>query len=495
VSGVYPDFSGWLNEKMDWRTLKRILKILFKKRRRKKPPASIFTTLRQRIQLPSAITEIIVSGILILLLIPQVSVFGLNSKQFFSLCLMILIFMSIYDSFLTQFHPKVKKSESQVFLIGSSVAIIVLICEILQAVEFSFYLLPLAFVGMMLTILIDLRIGLLMLVLADLLVCYLGRGDLNLFSILFVGSIVGSFKVVKVRERASIIKGGFYTSVVNLLVILAISSLTEQFPYPVWLWAGLNGILAAFLTIGALPFFENAFGLTSNIRLMEMADFNQPLLKRLMHEAPGTYHHSLLVADLAEESADAINCDSLLVRVGAYYHDIGKLVHPDYFIENHSVSDNKHRGFNPSMSSLILVNHIKEGIALAKRYHLPLPIVDLIAQHHGTSLIKFFYQQAKNKFSPEKVDEQPYRYPGPKPQTREAALVMLADQVEAAAKSLSSKLSPGNFKNLVEEIVENNYTDGQLNDCEMTFEDLQKIKVCFTRVLCGIYHQRIEYPT
>jgi len=253
-----------------------------------------------------------------------------------------------------------------------------------------------------------------------------------------------------------------------------------------------GGLLAAVLVSGIIPLIESAFRYTTNLKLVELANMNNPLLRELMFQAPGTYHHSIIVGNLAEAAAETIGANPLLARVAAYYHDIGKARKPLYFIENVSGTENKHDKLAPSMSALILVAHLKDGVEMAKEHHLGRSLVDIIRQHHGTSLMKFFYDRAKQREERE-VDEYDYRYPGPKPQTREAALIMLADAVEAASRTLTDP-TPARIQGMVQKIVNNIFIDGQLDECELTLKDLHNIAKSFNRVLGGIFHHRIDYP-
>ena len=234
--------------------------------------------------------------------------------------------------------------------------------------------------------------------------------------------------------------------------------------------AGFNGILATALANGFLPFLEHLFGLTSPLSLLELANPNMPLLKRLLIEAPGTYHHSILVGNLAEAAADAIGADSLLVRVGAYYHDVGKLRRPYFFVENQITNDNPHENLAPSLSTLIITSHVRDGMELAKSYGVPRVVTDIIEQHHGTDLIRYFYQQASEQVQEEKesVEATDFSYSGPKPQSKEAALVMLADAVEAAARSIGQP-SSARLEALVNQILKERLEAGQLDETNLTY--------------------------
>jgi len=315
----------------------------------------------------------------------------------------------------------------------------------------------------------------------------------------FIGSVVGAHSVVYSEDRSTLIKAGAKVGLVNILTILCQSLIAHR-----WvsaengfnlLFGFLGGFVAALVVIGVLPLLEWVFGYTTNIRLLELANMNHPLLKQLILEAPGTYHHSVVVSTMAETAARSVNANPLLARVSAYYHDIGKITKADYFIENQGAGENKHENLTPSMSSLILIAHVKDGIDLAQKYKLGRKITDIIQQHHGTGLIAYFYQKAKEQENREmeQVEEETFRYPGPKPQTKEAALVLLADSVEAASRSLSQP-TPARLQGMVQKIINSIFTDGQLDECELTLKDLHQIAKNFHTILASIHHQRVGYP-
>jgi len=264
-------------------------------------------------------------------------------------------------------------------------------------------------------------------------------------------------------------------------------------------WGGINGVLCVIVSLALLPFLESFFSRITPITLLEVGDFNKPLLRRLMIEAPGTYHHTLLVSALAEQAAEAIGANSLLCRVGMYYHDVGKLEHPEYFIENQTMRRNAkdkpemHDKLNPSISSLVIVSHVKDGVALARSYNVPEEIVRFIPEHHGTSLIKYFYMQALEQDDEETPPSDAYRYPGPRPHSKETVIGMLADSVEAASRAMDEPTYE-RLKGLVAKIVNSKYMDGQFDEAPVTLEDLRKIIDSFAAALSAIYHVRIEYP-
>lgn len=322
--------------------------------------------------------------------------------------------------------------------------------------------------------------------------------NFTLFYVIFIPSMAGTMLVYKTRHRVQIIKAAFFASVFQFFLDLFLNMPFDMNwqEVKVLLFSNLgNGVLSFVLVSGLLPVFEHFFGLVTNIRLLELSDFNHPILRKMILEAPGTYQHSILVANLSEVAAEKIGANSLLARVGAYFHDIGKTSKAEYFIENQLQSSDKHGVLNPSMSKLVIINHVKEGVEVAKKYRLPPPIIDFIPQHHGTSVISYFYYQASQNVSGEEKEKlkEEFRYTGPKPQSREAAIVLLADSVEAASRVLADP-SPSRIEDLVDEIVDEKVADGQLDDSSLELKDLRIIKSVFTRILNAMYHARVEYP-
>jgi hypothetical protein len=321
----------------------------------------------------------------------------------------------------------------------------------------------------------------------------------TLFLYSFVGSIVAAFSVVHCRQRSSLLRAGLAVSGANMImaaVILLIGGdLFTGETAPEILSAACSGILVAIIASVTIPAIESTFKVASDMKLMELANLNQPALKDMILKAPGSYHHSVLVGSLAEAAAEDIGANPLLARVAATYHDIGKITKPEYFVENQESRDNRHEKLSPSMSALILASHVKDGAEVAREHHLPRRVVDIIKQHHGTRLITFFYSKAKEMEDPsvQTVDERDFRYPGPKPKSREAALIMLADAVEAASKVLTDP-TPARIRGLIQKIINDIFIDGQLDESNLTLRDLHQIARSFTRTVTGILHHRIDYP-
>jgi len=311
----------------------------------------------------------------------------------------------------------------------------------------------------------------------------------------FLGNVIGIFGIKKEKTRTGVIKAGLYVSLTNvvfiaLLYMLRNNDITKATLIDLSFGVG-SGILSSIIVSGLLPVFEFVFNVTTDIKLLELGNLNNPLLKELAIKAPGTYHHSIVVSSLAEAAASEIGANPLIVKVGSYYHDIGKIKKPMYFIENQTDGKNPHDKLKSSISALIIKNHVKYGVEIAKKHRLGNYIIDIIEQHHGTSLIKYFYNKAKEQgLNPKEED---FRYPGPKPQTKEAGIVMIADEVEAASKTLSNP-TVAHLREFVRDITNKIFLDGQLDECELTLKDLNKITDSFVKVLVGIFHHRIEYP-
>ena len=314
------------------------------------------------------------------------------------------------------------------------------------------------------------------------------------FMTLFTG--YGACLVIEGAEkRIDLIKGGLYLALVEI-VLLGVLFLVFPLPFKTMLLsftvAALNGIISGFLSLTILPLFEHMLNACTTFRLQELSDLNAPLLKRMLALAPGTYAHSMNVANLAETGCRNIGSDALLARVGAYYHDIGKIDQSAYFSENQK-DYNKHDDLKTTLSVAVIKSHVKIGIEKARELNLPGKVISIIAQHHGTSVIEYFYQRAMKEKGGENVSLEDYSHSGPKPQSKEAAVVMLADMAEAATRSMS-KPTLAKLEKSLWDLIMLRFKDGELNECGMTLQELETIKTSFVHVLTGQYHTRIEYP-
>ncbi len=357
--------------------------------------------------------------------------------------------------------------------------------------------LPISLGGVLITVLFNARLAVAGALCLTILTGLMLDAPIEFFMFTFVGGIVGIFALARRQDRTAFFRAGGAISLANVYSLIAFALLQPKaWPLVPDIVGGVaNGFIVAILATGLLPLLEQPFGRTTAFTLLELSNLNEPMLKYLVLTAPGTYHHSTMVGTLAEAAAEAIHANALLCRVGAYYHDIGKTRHPTYFIENNTDASDRHQKLAPSLSRAIVMSHVKEGIEMAREYGLPDVLVDMIPQHHGTRLVSFFYQRAKEATDPElqAVKEEDYRYPGPKPQTREAAILMLADAVEAATRTLSDP-TPARIRGGVQKIINGIFVDGQLDECDLTLRDLHIIANNFVRILTGIFHHRIEYP-
>lgn len=339
------------------------------------------------------------------------------------------------------------------------------------------------------------------LILSVLAALVIGNGS-DFFVYFFISSLVAAHGVRSCRERGILIRTGLKVGLVNSVLAASITALHGSI-YTVEALIALasafiGGILVGVITTGILPLAEMSFGFTTDIKLLELANLDKPLLRELMVRCPGTHHHSVIVSSMVEASAAAIQANPLLAKVAAYYHDIGKMKKPLYFIENQRDRENKHEKLAPSMSSLILISHVKDGVELARENKLGREIIDIIQQHHGTSLISYFFEKARDQWEKSagktpQAKEEAFRYPGPKPQTKEAGLVMLADVAEAASRSMVDPTA-ARIQGMVQRIINRVFSDGQLDECELTLKDLHEIAKSFNKTLSGIFHHRVEYP-
>jgi len=363
-----------------------------------------------------------------------------------------------------------------------------------------YYMIPFSFGALLLSLITSRHLAMMFAVSYSLLAALLLDGSFPLAAFSLAGSFVAVYGPIAYTSRTALMRSGLLLGLVNALLVVTLSLLMPDFspssrlPFEM-ACAFAGGALAILLVFVFLPLFETLFHLVTDFRLLELSNLDSPLLRELALRAPGTYHHSVIVGHLAEAAAKAIGANALFVRVASYYHDIGKMLKPEYYIENIGSAENKHDKLAPQMSSLILVAHVKEGMEIAGKHNIVPAIIDIIPQHHGTRLMSFFYNKALAQAGDEDatVNEMNFRYPGPKPQSNEAAVIMLADAVEAASRTLTDP-SPSRLKGLVQKIVSTIAFDGQLDSCNLTLKDLETISAQFLRILGGIFHQRLDYP-
>ena len=357
------------------------------------------------------------------------------------------------------------------------------------------YLVPFSVGGMLIAVLLHNRIAIVINIALGILLALMLEGQLTTAIVAIVTGMIGIYWANKLHSRNSLLWLGIGLGAATMLLILGMELiLAGNFltSLQASAWGLGSGMLAAVLTVGTLPIWENLFGVITPLRLVELSNPNTPLLKRMLTEAPGTYHHSIIVANLAESAADSIGANGLLARVGAYYHDVGKLKRPHYFKENMISKENPHDKINSALSTNIITSHTQEGLDLAKKYRVPRVLHDFIAQHHGTSPVTYFYHKAKTTENADAKLEA-YRHKGPKPKTPEVAIVMMADTVEAAVRSLPEP-TPEKVEVLIRKLLKDKLEDGQLDECNLTLKNIETIANAFINVICGIFHERVEYP-
>ncbi len=369
--------------------------------------------------------------------------------------------------------------------------------------ESYYYAISYQFGALIFAFLTTIPIALVFTVVNSLLVGYLFQSNF----LLLIFSLIGGFaaiygiKYYGRQNRIATFKAGFFLiAPINVFIIITFHLISERLG-PIDLITSellmgiIGGMLSAVLAFVFLPGFENLFDIATQSKLLELTNSDLPIFREMAMEAPGSYHHSLIVASLAENAAEDLKMDPMVAKAGALYHDIGKIKRPEYFIENRGRTSDRHKDLKPSMSTLVIVNHVKEGVERAKKLKLPKLIRDIIEQHHGTSLVKYFYEKAKTEYDPDMqtIGEESYRYAGPKPKTKEAALIMVADSVEAASRSLKSPTKT-NLKRVITEIINNYIQDGQLDECDFSLKELRTIASSFLDTMYTIYHHRTEYP-
>ncbi|NLL06274.1 MAG: HDIG domain-containing protein [Clostridiaceae bacterium] len=408
--------------------------------------------------------------------------------------IIIILISLLLILYINNFSKKVFYSRNDLILL--SLLILIILITARMVFEISTLTIPIFLATALISILLDLRLAVIVNFLLTITISIMTNGEMKF---MILGAVSGAFTAFIVSKtsyhRNSLSMGGLIIGIINVLTIVSIDLIGKYPPKTIFyesIIVMLNGFLSIVLTIGLLPYLEVAFNIVTPIRLLELGNPNHPLLKRLLIEAPGTYHHSLMVGNLAEAGTEAVGGNALLARVAAYFHDIGKLKRPSFFMEN-QMDGNPHDKMTANLSTLVITSHIHDGVEIAKRYRIPLIIRDIIIQHHGTTLVAYFYHKAKNVEKDEAVSEANFRYDGEKPSTKEAAVVMLADSVEAAVRSMPDK-TEGKIEGFVRKIIKDKLDDGQLDQCNLSFKDLDNIAKAFIKVFGGYFHAREEYP-
>lgn len=405
---------------------------------------------------------------------------------------------TFFGFWLYRFRPDIYRKPNRLLLFWVMVLLMVLLYGTVFLNETANpYLFPAALGTVILTIVFDAPAALIYAITMALVIGGLGGNELFTVLGVFVPSVLAVFAVLRVRTRVQIMRASLLIEAGYLLVIVMRRMLTYQLDATILsdvMYATINAFATPLLALGMLIAIELIFRVTSDLTLLELADLNRPLLKRLSLEAPGTYHHSIMVGNLAEAAAEAIDANPLLVRAGAYYHDIGKMVRREYFVENQLGQGNIHDTLEPEESAQMLADHVIQGVKIAEQYHLPEAIKAFIREHHGTSMMMFFYNKALEIRPEGKVDEMTFRYPGPKPQSKETGILMLADSAEAATRSLGEP-SEEKIREAVRNVIINKYRDEEMDECPLTLHDLRIIMEAFVPILQGIHHHRIRYPS
>jgi cyclic-di-AMP phosphodiesterase PgpH len=411
----------------------------------------------------------------------------------------------ILCGYVARYQPRCVRNHARGIAMASLLVSMLLLSQLAgigNSSLFIFGIAPTIVAAMILTIAYDQRFALGVATIHTIIVTAALNQGLDFFMILWVGVLTACYLLDDIRTRSRLIEIGGASALAMIIAATAVGAVEMepiQFVGSNCLYVGASGLAAGFVVLGFLPFIEKAFRITTSMTLLELADASRPLLRRLALEAPGTYNHSLQVATLAEAAAEAIHANSLLCRVGSYYHDIGKINKPDYFIENQMGGENRHLNLTPSLSLRIILSHVKEGVEMAKDYNLPTSLLPIIQQHHGTTLVEYFYHQAvqKGDQQPEtgpRLSDTEFRYPGPKPKSKEAAIVMLCDAVESACRCFGEPTA-SRLEAKVHELARLRLEDGQFAECDLTMRDLEQIERALCKALLGIYHGRISYPT
>ncbi len=411
--------------------------------------------------------------------------------------LLMLLFIAVFAAYLRVELPAVYRDNSMLTMFTMLSAIVMLCAELLVGqLGYSEFVVPLALAPLVVGSLLEKRPALVFTLVLAVTISSVMELRAPFMPVAVMGGLTAVYSVSRLRHRLHFVRATLVIAAANVAAILA-WDLARASSATVLLrdlgWGGLNAALATSLAFLVLPLVELAFRMTSDITLLELSDLNRPILKRMQLEAPGTYHHSMVVGSLAEAAAEAIGANSLLARVAAYYHDIGKLAKPEYYAENEPASSrSRHEKLTPSMSALVVKSHITEGLEIARKERLPRAVRDAIPEHHGTMVMAFFYHKALE--ADEGARREDYSYPGPKPRSRETAILMLADGVEGASRALAEP-TPSRIRGLVQRIIDERVRDGQLDDCDLTLQELAKIREAFIPVLTAIFHVRAPYPT
>jgi putative nucleotidyltransferase with HDIG domain len=451
----------------------------------------------------------VIIGMICVVLLFALTVIGTNSSilKMEALALFVIVLVALFGIYLVRDQRELAQSDDAMSLLAVAFFISLFAVKLTSFYAgrypwLTLYMAPFGIAPLLVAILLNPRLGL---VVSFLVAIMAGILDGFNFGVMLAAAVGGATLIAfggRARSTQQVARAGILAGVAQAMIVLFIAA-NENWNHPRWMYAGFSafasGILSSVITLGIMPYLEDFFSRISNLRLTELAAVNHPLLKQMSMEAPGTYHHSMIVASLAEDAANAIGANGLLCRVGAYFHDIGKMSKAEYFIENQGTFGNPHDEVSPSLSKIVISSHVKEGLALAKQHKIDKQVADFIPQHHGTSQIEYFYLKALELEGriegddKEIVQEETYRYPGPKPQTKEAGIVMLSDSVEGASRTLEDP-NHQRYKDLVLKIINKKLFDEQLDETPLTLKDLNIIAERFTATLVSVHHARIPYP-
>ena len=412
-----------------------------------------------------------------------------------ALAVFLAIILFLQYNYIKSNHREIFKSTKKLVLICVINLTSLILAKTIGII--SPFLIPLACAPMMLTLLFDYKLSLVISTLNIIIIGALNGFDVQIILLGIVNSLLGSTLLKKMQQRNELLYSTLYIAVASAILTLSTGILISSNFRDILIKGGITvvgGLLSGIFALGILPFLESTFNEVTTLKLLELSNPNNPLLKKLLMEAPGTYHHSMLVANIAEMAAEEVGANSVITRIGSYYHDIGKTERSYFFGENQMGGDNPHNNITPSLSTMIIKSHVKDGLELAKKHNLPKVIQDIIAEHHGKTVVKYFYYTMKNNAeNPDEINIEDYMYEGPIPSSKEAGIVMLADSVEAAIRSIKDP-NKDKINKMVNCIMDDKLSSGQLNDCDLTLKDIEKIRTCFLTSLNTIYHQRVEYP-
>ncbi|MBI5476719.1 MAG: HDIG domain-containing protein [Ignavibacteriales bacterium] len=429
--------------------------------------------------------------------------FNSSWKHFISSFFHVTVIISLFTLYLFLFRKKIFQDNGKIVLIASIILMEVIFGYLsihINIQEPLQYLIFVPVASMLLAIIFDTRVAFYGTVTIAFLIGSIRGNDYAIALSSIVAGALAAYTVRDIRSRTQIFWSMIYIFVGYVISIIALSIEYVDKPSQIITqtsFALANAVFSPLITYGLLLLFERIFRVTTDLRLAELADFNYPLLVELSEKAPGTFHHSVTIGNLAEAAAEAIDANSILAKVGGYYHDIGKMLKSEYFIENQVGPHSRHNRLKPRMSALIISAHVREGVELGRERGIPEVVLDFIPQHHGTTRISFFFdkalKQAAKRPTKDAVREEDFMYPGPKPQTKETGIVMLADSVEAATRTIH-ELTPQKLESAIDNMIKHRFMDGQLDECELTLRELTKIKEAFLKILLGIHHHRIKYP-